>query len=294
MWDKPGRLNWFWRSPCEGLSSFNPKRFYYSCADLAVHFKEELPFTRENSADSYLCSRLTLPHSVSYFFFFSFSLGVFYSVSSNTDQVLSINLSANKFVFGEFNVHHKDWLILVELLDLVNSAIVFLSQTTLLRWLTFLLGSQTDSQSLALLNLFISSDASICSTMVFLHWEILIMLFSQFPLTFHQIHNGMSHFIAQLMTSLVLTGIVFVIICWDVPWEDIFKLSASTAASEFCGWVQVGTDLFPLAAGGGAIVHRNHYFHLYQQNKSPESKAKLRQASSHCKRVLETAKTCKC
>ena len=110
MWDKPGRLNWFWRSRCEGLSSFNPKRFYYSCADLAVHFKEELPFTRENSADSYLCSRLTLPHSVSYFFFFSFSLGVFYSVSSNTDQVLSINLSANKFVFGEFNVHHKDWL----------------------------------------------------------------------------------------------------------------------------------------------------------------------------------------
>ena len=23
----------------------------------------------------------------------------------------------------------------------------------------------------------------------------------------------------------------------DVPWEDIFKLSASAAASEFCGWV---------------------------------------------------------
>ena len=33
--------------------------------------------------------------------------------------------------------------ILVELIDLVNSVIIFLSQTTLLRWLTFLLGSQT-------------------------------------------------------------------------------------------------------------------------------------------------------
>ena len=176
----------------------------------------------------------------------------------------------------------------MELLYLVNSAIVFLSQKALLRWLTFLLGSQTDSQSPALLNL--SSDASFCSTMVFLHWEILIMLFSQFPLTFHQIHNGMSRFITQFMTSLVLTGMVFVIICWDVPWEDIFKLSASTAASEFWGWVQVGTDLYPLAAGGGAIVHRNHYFHLYQQNKSSESKVKLRQASSRCKRVLVTAK----
>ena len=26
----------------------------------------------------------------------------------------------------------------------------------------------------------------------------------------------------------------------DVPWEDIFKLGASAAASEFCGWIQVG------------------------------------------------------
>ena len=26
------------------------------------------------------------------------------------DEVLSINLSANVFVFRDFNVHHKDWL----------------------------------------------------------------------------------------------------------------------------------------------------------------------------------------
>ena len=30
----------------------------------------------------------------------------------------------------------------------------------------------------------------------------------------------------------------------DVPWEDIFKLGASTAASEFCEYVQVETDLY--------------------------------------------------
>ena len=30
----------------------------------------------------------------------------------------------------------------------------------------------------------------------------------------------------------------------DVPWEDIFKLGAYAAASEFCGWVQVGTDVY--------------------------------------------------
>ena len=29
----------------------------------------------------------------------------------------------------------------------------------------------------------------------------------------------------------------------DVPWEDIFKLGASAAASEFCEWV--GIDVYP-------------------------------------------------
>ena len=49
---------------------------------------------------------------------------VFDSVSSSTDEVLLINSSANVFVFGDFNVHHKDWL-LMELIDLVNSVIIF-------------------------------------------------------------------------------------------------------------------------------------------------------------------------
>ena len=91
----------------------------------------------------------------------------------------------------------------------------------------------------------------------------------------------------------------------DVPWEDIFKLSASAAASEFCEWVQVGIDVYiphrkyqvrphssPCfsAACAAAIVHRNHLCGLYQQNKSSESKVKFRQAGDRCKRVLEAAK----
>ena len=55
---------------------------------------------------------------------------------------------------------------------------------------------------------------------------------------------------------------------------------------------QVKPDSSPwcLAASDAAIVHRNHFFHLYQQNKSSESKVKFRQANNHCKRVLEVAK----
>ena len=44
------------------------------------------------------------------------------------------------------------------------------------------------------------------------------------------------------------------------------------------------------AACAGAIVYRNHFFRLYQQNKSSESKVKFRQASNQCKSVLEAAK----
>ena len=82
------------------------------------------------------------------------------------------------------------------------------------------------------------------------------------------------------------------------PWEDIFKLGASAAASEFCEWVQVGIDVYIphrkyqvkphsspwfSAACAAAIVHRNHFFHLYQKDKSSDSKVKFKQGSNQCK-----------
>ena len=76
---------------------------------LAVYVKEGPPFTRdvslENSADFYLCFRPALLHPVSSFFLYlSPSLllcTVFYFISSNIDEILLINPSANGFVFGE-------------------------------------------------------------------------------------------------------------------------------------------------------------------------------------------------
>ena len=38
------------------------------------------------------------------------------------------------------------------------------------------------------------------------------------------------------------------------------------------------------------IVHRNHFFHLYQKDKSSDSKVKFRQAGDCCKRVFEAVK----
>ena len=71
-----------------------------------------------------------------------------------------------------------------------------------------------------------------------------------------------------------------------------------------CEWVQVGIDLYIphrkyqvkphlsawfSAACAANIVHRYHFFCLHQKHKSSASKAKFRQASNHCKRVLEAA-----
>ena len=120
MWDKLGWLNWFWQFHCEGLSSFNLKRFYYSYAQSCSLCETRTSFctrliSKKLCGNSYLFFLLALLQSVSYFFFLYWSPSlslcmVFDSTSSNIDEILSINPSANVFAFGDFNVHHKDWL----------------------------------------------------------------------------------------------------------------------------------------------------------------------------------------
>ena len=116
-----------WRLPsnfvsCDSINSGNfSVRDYFPLIrkDSSTHmhglavYKQDLVL--RNSADSYLCFRLALLHSVSYFFFLYRSpclslCTVFDSISSNVDEVLLINPSANVFVFGTFKVHHQDLL----------------------------------------------------------------------------------------------------------------------------------------------------------------------------------------
>ena len=144
---------------------------------LAICVKQGLPFTQdlplENSEDS-LCFRLALLHSVSYFFFLyrspSSSLcTVFDSISSNIDEVLSINPSANVFVFENLNFHHKDWLTYSGGTDrpgeLCYNFSVANNLTQMVNFPTRIPGF--DYHSPALLDLFFSSDASIYSAMAF-------------------------------------------------------------------------------------------------------------------------------
>ena len=96
------------------------------------------------------------------------------SVLSNIDEVLSINPSANVFVFGNFNVHHKDWLNYSGGTDrpgeLCYNFYIPNNVTLIINFSNWIPGC--DSHSPAFLDLFL------------LHWVILIMLLSQFPLIF--------------------------------------------------------------------------------------------------------------
>ena len=140
-------------------------------------------------------------------------------------------------------------LILVELIDLVNSVIIFVSNdlTQMVNFPTRI--PDCDPHSPALFNLFISSDASICSTMAFpplansdhvvVSVSIDIPTNSQQDAPFHHIAYDYSHADWDGLRDHLR----------DVPWEDIFKLGASAAASEFCELVQVGIDVYIVCFG---------------------------------------------
>ena len=98
-------LSWFWQFLFKRLPSFNLKGFCYSSQfmwrkDFLLHG----PTTyRENSPDCYLCFRLALFRSMSYFFFLQRSHSssfctIFDAISYNIDEVLLINPSANMFI----------------------------------------------------------------------------------------------------------------------------------------------------------------------------------------------------
>ena len=168
---------------------------------LAIYIKEGLPFAQdlslENSTDSYSCFQPALLHSASYFSSLyqltcvSLCM-VFDFISSNIDEVLPINPSANVF-----RVYHKDWLTYSGRTDRPGEL-----------WYNFSISSDLTqmvniptripachSHSSAHLDLFLSSDASICSTKAFPPLQNSDLELSQFLLTFPQTQNGMPCFI---------------------------------------------------------------------------------------------------
>ena len=118
------------------------------------------------------------------------------------------------FVFGDFNVHHKDCLTYSGGTDRAGELCYNFSisndLTQIVNFPTRI--PDCDSHSPALLDLFISSDASICSTMAFPSLghsdHVVVSVSIDLPIN----SKRDTRFIACLITILVLIGMVFVII----------------------------------------------------------------------------------
>ena len=119
-----------------------------------------------------------------------------------------------------------------------------------------------DSQSPALLDLFLSSDATICSTMDFPPMEnsdhVVVSVSIDFPsnsqrdATFHRIAYDYSRANWHGLRDQLR----------DVPWEDIFKLGAFAAASEFCQYIWVDLMYISLIENTSSSFIHFHGFQL--------------------------------
>ena len=167
---------------------------------------------------------------------------------------------------------------------------------TLLRWLTFLFRSLsvTFTALLFWISFFLDSPPLRNSD------HVVVSISTDFSSNTKQDFPASSH-------SLWLFSFRLGRSLW---WFEIFSLwrylSSAAAATEFCEWVQFGIDVyfpqhkyqvkartspwFSAACAAAALACRNHFFRLYQQNKSSESKVKFRQASNCCKRLFKAAK----
>ena len=150
---------------------------------------------------------------MSYFFFLYWSPSLslwtaFDSISSNIDEVLSINPSTNVFVFGVFNVHQKDCLTYSGGTDrpgeLYYNFSISSDLTQIVNFPTWI--PDCDSCSLALLYLFLSSDVSIYSLVAFPPMGNYDHVVVSIPIDFPSNSKWDAFFYHMLMTILVLMG----------------------------------------------------------------------------------------
>ena len=99
-------------------------------------------------------------------------------ISSNIDEVLLINPSANVFVFGDFNVHHKDWLNYFGGTDQPGELCYnFSISNDLTQMVNFPIRIPAcDSHSPALLDYFFLLKLVLVLQWLSLHWEILMLV----------------------------------------------------------------------------------------------------------------------
>ena len=283
---------------------------------LAVYARDTLPISREvhleKPTEPFMCFRLSLLHSTSYLFFLyrspsSQDCSVLDSVSQSIDSALTLHPSANIFVFGDFNAHHREWLNH----DRSDAAGIhthnFAISQSLHQTVDFVTRiPDRDDHSPSLLDLFLTSNPTICQTSsssalgksdhVVVNIQISLNTKAAQESPFHRTLYSYDRGDWDSFRDFLR----------DVPWPDVFKLDGEKCAEEVASWIKAGIDAFipyrkfqqkphstpwfsPACAA--AIAHRNHFYKVFQREKSADSKCRFRHAANECKRVIDSAKT---
>ena len=283
---------------------------------LGVYVKEGFPCGRDTSHEDanspFMCFRLALLHSTAFIFTLyrpqDDGCDVIDKIASQIDKILVSYPSANIHICGDFNVHHEEWLVHSNKTDPVGR---YCHNFSVAYELTQIIDSPTHVPDIIgqyhnLLDLYLTTCPNLCTANVLSplgrsdHCMVTVAIDVQCKestdVPFHRTVYRYSKADWDSFRSFIA----------DAPLDYIFKFRASKAASLITDWVLTGMDTFiphkkyqqkpnsqpwfsPECAA--AIAHRNHFFHLYQQNRCAATQAAFHKARNQCHKVLRDART---
>ena len=283
---------------------------------LGVYVKEGFPCGRDTShedADSpYMCFRLALLHSTTFIFTLyrpqTDGCDVFEKIGSQIDKILVSYPSANIHICGDFNIHHEKWLVYSNKTDPEGR---YCYDFSVAYELTQIIDSPTHVPDIIdqyhnLLDLYLTTCPDLCTATVssplgrsdhcMVSVAIDVQCKQSTDVPFHRTVYRYSKADWDGFRSFIA----------DAPHSYIFKFRASKIASLITDWVLSGMDTFiphkkyqqkpnsqpwfgPECAA--AIAHRNHFFHLYHQNRCAANLEAFQRARNQCHKVLRDAKT---
>ena len=283
---------------------------------LAVFIKDGFPCGRVSAYEDpelpFMCFRVALVRSTSFIFTLyrpqNDGVILFDRIADKIDTILSDYPYADIHVCGDFNVHHEEWLVHSNKTDKEGRhcrdfAIAYgLSQ--IVKEPTHI--PDVDGQFHSLLDLFLTSCHDRCVSSVLSplgssdHSVVSVKIESKLKETsdvpFHRTVFRYSKADWDSFRSFIT----------DAPLPTIFKSGACKAATYISEWIIDGMNCFipskkfqqrpnsqpwftPECAA--AIAHRNHFFHVYQQNRDDDNAhAEFNAARNYCRRILRNSK----
>ena len=282
---------------------------------LDVFLKFGIPCAHDTTleiADSpFMYFRQALLHSTSYLFFLyrpqDDGCEVINHISDKIDEVLSCHTSANICIFRDINVHHIPWLVHSNRTDAAgikcfNFSVAY-DLTQVVKFSTRV--PDTPGQFPSLIDLYLMSDPN-SSTATKLeplgtsdHYVISVSV--KLPTK----SSSKTPFHCTAYRYLQADWNNFRSYLADSPIQNFFKFQLNKLVNLLSDWIRNGIDIFIphrkfqqkphsqpwfTPACAAAIAHRNHYFHLYHQNPSSQTRSQFRSVSNRCKYVLKNAK----